>query len=157
MEQKADFSAAAGFTLVELIAVVGIIAALVAIVMPNYTEYVEKSRRAGAVSDIRSIMMAIDRHVIIRNQHPASLADLGSVPAADPWGNPYEYLLINTTPAPSRGALRKDRNLVPLNSDYDLYSKGKDGLSQKPLTAARSLDDIVRAGNGAFVGLATDH
>ena len=157
MEQKADFSAAAGFTLVELIAVVGIIAALVAIVMPNYTEYVEKSRRAGAVSDIRSIMMAIDRHVIIRNQHPASLADLGGVPAADPWGNSYEYLLINTTPAPNRGALRKDKNLVPLNSDYDLYSKGKDGLSQKPLTAAKSRDDIVRAGNGAFVGLATDH
>lgn len=46
---------------------------------------------------------------------------------------------------------------MPINSDYDLYSKGKDGKSQKPLTAAASRDDIVRAGNGAFVGLASDY
>ncbi len=49
---------------------------------------------------------------------------------------------------------RKDRFLVPINSDYDLYSRGKDGLSVAPLTAAQSRDDIVRAANGTFVGLA---
>jgi general secretion pathway protein G len=50
--------------------------------------------------------------------------------------------------------MRKDRNLVPINSDYDLYSMGPDGESMPPLTAARSRDDIVRANNGGFVGTA---
>jgi general secretion pathway protein G len=54
------------------------------------------------------------------------------------------------------GKMRKDRFLVPLNSDYDLYSMGKDGDSRPPLTAQMSRDDIVRASDGAFVGLASD-
>jgi general secretion pathway protein G len=52
---------------------------------------------------------------------------------------------------------RKDKNLVPLNSDYDLYSMGKDGESQIPLTVKISHDDIIRANDGAFVGLAIDY
>ena len=51
---------------------------------------------------------------------------------------------------------RKDRFLVPINSDYDLYSMGKDRESIAPLTAKKSHDDIVRANDGAFVGLASD-
>ena len=53
--------------------------------------------------------------------------------------------------------MRKDKNLVPLNADYDLYSKGKDGKSQPPLTAKVSYDDIVRANNGGFVDLASKY
>jgi general secretion pathway protein G len=34
---------------------------------------------------------------------------------------------------------------------------GKDGASVSPLTARASRDDIVRANNGAFVGLASDY
>jgi general secretion pathway protein G len=32
---------------------------------------------------------------------------------------------------------------------------GRDGESLPPLTAAKSRDDIVRAANGAFIGLAS--
>ena len=48
----------------------------------------------------------------------------------------------------------KDRFLVPINSDFDLYSMGKDGKSQMPLTAKDSRDDIIRANDGAYIGLA---
>lgn len=51
---------------------------------------------------------------------------------------------------------RKDRFLVPINSDFDLYSMGKDRETVAPLTAKKSHDDIVRANDGAFVGLASD-
>ena len=34
---------------------------------------------------------------------------------------------------------------------------GKDGASIGPLTAKASLDDIVRANNGQFIGLAADY
>ena len=73
----------------------------------------------------------------------------------DPWGNPYQYLNVTTTK--NKGNVRKDRNLVPINSDYDLYSMGKDGTSQPPLTAKASRDDIIRANSGKFVGLAADY
>ena len=53
------------------------------------------------------------------------------------------------------GQARKDRFLVPINSDYDLYSMGPDGGSVPPLTAALSRDDIIRANNGDYFGLAS--
>ena len=49
------------------------------------------------------------------------------------------------------------KNVVPINSDFDLYSMGEDGKSKSPLTAKPSHDDIVRANDGAFIGLATDY
>ena len=52
--------------------------------------------------------------------------------------------------------IRKDHNLHPLNTEFDLYSVGKDGSSSAPLTAANSLDDIVWARDGSFVGRAKD-
>jgi len=158
MHRSAGPSTSVGFTLVELMAVVGIIAALAALAMPMYSEFLEKARRAVAVSDIRLIAGALEQRFDDGKGYPPSLADLGSgLPAADPWGNPYVYLPINIKPAPNKGALRKDKNLVPLNSDFDLYSMGRDGKSQKPLTAAASRDDIIRAGNGSFIGIARDH
>ncbi len=54
------------------------------------------------------------------------------------------------------GQARKDRFLVPINSDYDLYSLGKDGRSVAALTAKDSRDDVVRASDGAFIGLASN-
>lgn len=145
------------FTLIELMAVAAILATLAAISIPAYQSYMERGKRAAAMSDIQSIMMAIDRFYIRTNTYPATLAELGMDTLSDPWGAAYQYLRISGTPQPNRGQLRKDKNLVPLNSDYDLYSMGADGRSQMPLTASVSRDDIVRAGNGAFVGLATDH
>jgi general secretion pathway protein G len=57
----------------------------------------------------------------------------------------------------SIGQARKDRNLVPINSDFDLFSPGRDGKTTGPLTAKTSHDDIVRGSDGAFVGLARDY
>ena len=53
--------------------------------------------------------------------------------------------------------VRKDHNEHPLSTDFDLYSMGKDGKSVAPLTAKASRDDIIRARNGGFIGLASDY
>jgi general secretion pathway protein G len=50
---------------------------------------------------------------------------------------------------------RKDRFGVVLNTDFDLYSMGKDRLSSDSLSTPNSHDDILRANDGAFVGLAS--
>jgi general secretion pathway protein G len=84
---------------------------------------------------------------------PDSLADVGYDNLRDPWGNPYKYLKIIDNADPGvNGKRRKDHSLVPVNSDYDLYSMGPDGDSKAPFTARASRDDIVRASNGAFIG-----
>ena len=54
------------------------------------------------------------------------------------------------------GGARKDRFLVPINSDFDLYSMGVDGESVGPLTAIKSHDDIIRANDGGYYGLASN-
>jgi general secretion pathway protein G len=86
---------------------------------------------------------------------PNSLAEVGYGNHRDPWGNPYQYLNLATLKG--NGKARKNQFLVPLNSDYDLYSMGKDGDSVSPLKAAASRDDILRANDGAFVGLAATY
>lgn len=47
-----------GFTLVELIIVVAILAILVGILAPQYTKYVEKSRRSADVSNLENLVKA---------------------------------------------------------------------------------------------------
>jgi len=145
---------AAAFTLVELILVVAIVAILTTIAVASYSSYVDRANVARAKGDIVQIELTIARFVGERQVFPNSLGDLGSGPFIDPWGNPYRYLNLDNINGNSKA--RKDKSLVPINSDYDLYSMGKDGRSVPPLTAKQSQDDVVRGRNGAFVGLASD-
>ena len=103
--------------------------------------------------DISKMDIEIAHYIMDYTVPPDSLADVGFDNLLDPWGNPYEYLKIIDSSDPSIGGKqRKDHSLVPVNSDYDLYSKGPDGDSGAPFTAKASHDDIVRASNGAFIG-----
>jgi len=54
------------------------------------------------------------------------------------------------------GSVRKDRFLAPINTDFDLYSMGPDGDSRAQLSAQPSRDDIIRAANGSYFGLAQE-
>jgi general secretion pathway protein G len=140
-----------GITVLELMIAMAIMATLSMIAMVLYRDYSETGRVAAAVVDIRDIEGAIVRFESINFRLPDDLTEAGKDHLRDPWGNPYQYLnLAGANP----GDMRKDRNLVPINSDYDLYSMGPDGDSLPPLTAPPSRDDIVRANNGGFVGAA---
>ncbi len=143
-----------GFTLLELLVSLAIVAILSAIAIPLYAEYVEKARVVAAIADIRNISLTIATYNLDNDGYPQSLAEVGYKTFRDPWGSPYQYLNIQT--AKGKGKLRKDRFVVPINTDYDLYSMGKDRNSVPPLTAKASRDDIIRANNGAYIGLASD-
>jgi general secretion pathway protein G len=146
-----------GFTLVELLVALALVGTIASIAFPAYSKYVDKADIAAAAVDIRSIEQLIVRYELGGTELPDSLADAGAGGRTDPWGNPYQYLRIAGADLKGKGAVRKDKKLNPINSDYDLYSMGKDGDSKKPLTAKVSHDDIVRAANGAFVGLAINY
>ena len=143
------------FTLFELMLVVVIVGIVTAVAVPSYEAYIDKAKIAQAKVDIVSIESVLVRYYAQHGGYPDTLAEAGVGHMLDPWRHPYRYL--NIANAKGKGQLRKDHNLVPINSDYDLYSMGKDGASQPPLTAKASHDDIIRANNGAFVGLASDY
>ncbi len=140
---------------------IAIIGTLAAIATPNYLSYRERARYVLAIKDLRMLSTRIDLYNAEHNEYPRNLAEIGYAGFRDPWGNPYEYLKIDGA-EPGRdgfspGAMRKNRSLVPVNSDYDLFSKGPDGRSRPPFTAAPSQDDIVRANNGGYYGRASDY
>ncbi len=155
LRSRIPFFGSKGFTLIELMIVVAIIATLAGIAMPSYLRYIQRARGTDVVREIRMIERNIELFKEFNGVFPDSLEQLGDVPK-DSWGNPYQYTKIEGG-SPGKGKLRKDHNLVPVNTDYDLYSTGEDGESASPFTAKISRDDIVRANNGEFVGLVSDY
>jgi general secretion pathway protein G len=146
-----------GFTLVELLVVIAIIGILAGIALPRYQDMREQARVNQAIEDIRAINTMLHRYMRDNVTPPASLSAVSQSNKLDPWGRPYQYLQIQGATHNITGQARKNRNLVPINSAFDLYSKGKDGQSVGPLTAGPSRDDVVLANDGGFVGLASDY
>jgi general secretion pathway protein G len=131
-------------------------ALLLAIAIPSYRAILDGQKGKSAIADMRSIGLQAEKYAMGHDaQYPASLNDMGIGAMVDPWGNPYQYLNLQD---PASGArARKDHNLHPINTHFDLYSMGPDGDSNAPLTAQASRDDIIWANDGAFVGIAADY
>jgi len=145
-----------GFTLIEILSVVMIIAIVAGMGLPKLQSIVQRAKVVRAIGDIGAIqwdLMALES----QNQPlPASLAGIGRGAMQDPWGNPYVYYVFPVATRRNPPGARRDRFLVPVNSTFDLYSVGPDGQSALPFTAAASHDDIVRANDGGFIGLASE-
>lgn len=143
-----------GFTLIELMIVVAIIGTLSAIAVPNMIGFINKAKVVKTVTELKTIESALMEHYNANKKFPQSLDEVGLGNLKDMWGNPYVY---NPVEGSKKGKLRKNKYLVPVNTDFDLYSCGKDQKSQAPFTAKASRDDIVRANNGGFFGLVEDY
>lgn len=118
-----------GFTLIELMLVVIIIGALVAMVLPRLAGRTEQARVQAAQADIRSnIATALKLYELDNGSFPSTSAGLSALLSKpgdsrnwngpylekkplDPWGKEYKY----ESPGANRG------------SDYDLSSSGRDG------------------------------
>ncbi len=143
-----------GFTLLELLIALCVLGLLSAIAVPLYGSIANRAFVAQATADIGMLDMRLERYFSNNFGYPDSLDQLAGPELVDPWGQRYQYLRIQGNDSPGlRGRLRKDRNLVPINSDFDLYSMGADGATRPPLTARPSRDDIIRAADGSFVGI----
>jgi general secretion pathway protein G len=119
-----------GFTLIEIMVVVVILAVLGALVVPNILDKVDNARVTAAKTDIRSIGTALDLYRLDNFKYPTTeqgLQALVKQPAdptitnypahgylksipIDPWRSPYIYA--------SPGADGRE---------YDITSYGKDG------------------------------
>lgn len=95
-----------GFTLLELLVVVGILAALVALALPFYQDYVNQSKLTAAEADLQTFKKALAMYDQLESSSFAStnLTGLigkymqdyrtfnGQVNPVDPWGNDYQIL-----------------------------------------------------------------
>jgi len=119
-----------GFTLIEIMVVVVILAVLGALVVPKILENVDKARVTRAASDIRAIETALDLYRLDNFKYPTTEQGLqalvkqpadpsitnyrseGYLPALpkDPWNNPYQYV----SPGPD-------------GRQYEITTYGKDG------------------------------
>ncbi len=118
-----------GFTLVELLLVLVILAVLAAVVVPKFTNRTEQARVTAAQADVSALEGALDLFEIDVGRYPTSdegLAALTNQPGSvknwkgpylkrdvpnDPWGNKYVYVCPG----------------VHSKAGYDLYSYGPDG------------------------------
>jgi len=146
-----------GFTLLELMMAIGVGALLTALAIPTYGRVMDNLRVNQATKDLLIIASQVQRY---RTAHdfklPDDLSQLTGIPRQDPWNNDYQYLNFSSGAPGVNGKIRKDHNLHPLNTEFDLYSMGPDGDSNAPLTSAKSRDDIIWARDGSFVGRASD-
>ena len=102
-----------GFTLIEIMVVVVILAILAALIVPRVMSRPDEARLVAAKQDISTLMQALKLYRLDNLRYPSTeqgLASLVSPPAVaplapnwkpggylerlprDPWGNPYQYL-----------------------------------------------------------------
>lgn len=112
--------------------------------IPAYNEYINKSKNAAAIGDIRTLSTEISAYYMDSGSNPDTLSTINRVGFLDPWKKEYIY---NKIP------VLMDILDLPLNTDFDIYSKGSDGNSEAFGGDPSNDNDIVRANDGTYVGL----
>lgn len=117
-----------GFTLIELMLVVIIIGALVAMVMPRLSGRTEQARVATAEADIRAnIATALKLYELDNGIFPTTEEGLNALlnkpGSSRKWNGPY----LEKQPVDPWGREYKYKSPGSHRADYDLYSLGKDG------------------------------
>lgn len=130
-------SAVAGYTLLELLVVMGILATLTAMATPQVMGYFGKAKTQSAQLQIENINTALEMYYVENGSYPSASAGLKALVEAtpeaprwngpylknartllDPWGRPYQYSVTE-------------------QGEYNVYSLGPTGKgSRKPTSAA---------------------
>jgi len=127
------FKSQAGFTLIEIMIVVIILAILAAAVIPRLTGRTQQAKESRAKADIETLSLALDLYAIDNGFFPSStqgLNDLRAKPTSPPvptsWRGPY---IKRSTPKDPWGTPYKYASPGMHNiEDYDIYTFGPDGV-----------------------------
>ena len=120
-----------GFTLVELLLVLIIIATLAAIVVPRFVGRSEEAREAAAKAQVSIFEGALQRYELDNGRFPTTeqgLSALVTKPSSPPepkkWKGPY---LTKGVPKDPWGNVYKYLSPGKNSKDYDLWAMGPDG------------------------------
>lgn len=158
-----------GFTLIEMMLAVAILAIIAAIAISYYENQIGEARIGTAIKDIRQAEVILndlagDSNLAALDSDTTSLLGLyldgnglvlgnpSSTPAGTtPWLDPWDRIYLYQRPAVRNdgGGNLSNATNVMFPQSYDLYSRGID--------AASNADDVVRGCNGTFIGLDADH
>ena len=129
MRTREIYARTRGFTLVELLLVLVILAVLAAVVVPKFTKRSEQARTTAASTDIANLGTALDAFEIDTGRYPTSdegLRALIEAPAnAKDWKGPYLKRMVSNDPWGNAYVYRAPGQHNA--SGYDLYSHGPDG------------------------------
>ncbi len=123
-----------GFTLIELMVVIAVIGILAAIAWPNYQDYLIKSRRAQAQSDMLKIQLGLEKWRANNSTYTATLSDIGFTDSNDYYNYAVTGALVSDPPtgsvyvirATAQGAQTADSGCTPLTLNQS-NSKGPAG------------------------------
>ena len=121
----------AGFTLIEILVVIVVIAILATLVAPNVFQHVGAAKSATAKSQIEMLSASLDAYRLDNGSYPTSQQGLGALwekPTVDPpanWRSPYLRKPVPLDPwqRPYLYVSPGEQN----QSGYDLLSLGADG------------------------------
>jgi general secretion pathway protein G len=152
-----------GFTQIELIVVISILALLAVIGSAVYSHFIDQAKNTRAIAEIRVLEKEILEFWDTNDRLPGNLGEIGRAAMPDPWKTPYQYINFDTTPGSEQKRRTKGNQGkgggggAPLNEDFDLFSMGKDRTTAPVLTDSTSKDDIIRADDGSYTGLASEY
>ncbi|UXH79322.1 type II secretion system major pseudopilin GspG [Roseateles amylovorans] len=128
MQRTSSLRRSRGFTLIELIVAITIVAVMGAVVVPAVMNHVADARRTAAKTDVNTLVQALKLYKMDNGRYPSGDQGLtalvskptnGNVPnnwkvyieklPKDPWGNAYQY------------------DSPGLKGEIDVYSFGADG------------------------------
>ena len=143
------------FSLIELLLCMAVIFILMSFSIKVMSLSIKRAKTIRCISEIKNIQTAIDSYKDeYKRESPDQFEALNINTVCDPWGTAYNYQNYKMIP---NGKRRKDKNMNPLNSDYDLWSNGPDRKTAFQINSAFGRDDIVRASDGQFIGTADDY
>jgi type IV pilus assembly protein PilE len=98
--KRNDAPRAAGFTLVELVIVMLVVAILAAIAIPNYSEYVMRGHRAAAQSYISDVASRQAQFFLDRRAYAGTVAAL-NLPVPPEIANRYNVVIVANAGPPA--------------------------------------------------------
>ncbi|MFL5493504.1 MAG: type II secretion system major pseudopilin GspG [Gemmatimonadales bacterium] len=121
-----------GFTLVEMLVVITVIAILASLVTPMVFRNVGDAKLAAARAQIESLGLALDGYRLDNDVYPSTAQGLealsrqpGGEPAARNWRGPYLKKAVPLDPYARPYVYRSPGETNP--ASYDLLSLGRDG------------------------------
>ena len=131
-----------GFTMIEMMVVLIIIAVLIGVGIKFYTGYIENSKITKAKSQITVMQAALDSYFAENGAYPANkdqlldagikASDANTLETKDPWGQYYKYNFTSESGGPQGYSVFTGYDNVQGTKGRYVVGKGRKGASESP-------------------------